>query len=71
MFLIYSTVVCAGKSVGSSNQPATKEIESGRYGLRNRERKVYTEERELCDDDYLCMYKVSNPCVRKNLLGRL
>ncbi|XP_078093146.1 histone-lysine N-methyltransferase PRDM7-like [Mustelus asterias] len=47
------TVACAGNSVGSSNQQTTKEIESRRYNLRNREGKVYTEERELCDDDYL------------------
>uniref|UniRef100_UPI00398E9A3A histone-lysine N-methyltransferase PRDM9-like n=1 Tax=Pristiophorus japonicus TaxID=55135 RepID=UPI00398E9A3A len=46
-------VFCTGKILGSANEETTKETESRRYGLRNRERKVYTEERELCDDDYL------------------
>ncbi|XP_072326189.1 histone-lysine N-methyltransferase PRDM9-like [Scyliorhinus torazame] len=52
------TVVCSGNTLGSTNVQVIKETESRRYSLRNRERKVYTEERELCDDDYLCMYKV-------------
>ncbi|XP_038669366.1 histone-lysine N-methyltransferase PRDM9-like isoform X2 [Scyliorhinus canicula] len=47
------TVVCSGNTLGSTNEQVIKETESRRYSLRNRERKVYTEERELCDDDYL------------------
>ncbi|XP_072326191.1 histone-lysine N-methyltransferase PRDM9-like [Scyliorhinus torazame] len=47
------TVVCSGNTLGSTNVQVIKETESRRYSLRNRERKVYTEERELCDDDYL------------------
>ncbi|XP_078389633.1 uncharacterized protein LOC144671553 [Cetorhinus maximus] len=45
--------VCTGNILVSANEQVTKETESRRYSLRNRERKVYTEERELCDDDYL------------------
>ncbi|XP_067874902.1 histone-lysine N-methyltransferase PRDM9-like [Heterodontus francisci] len=46
-------VVCTGKVLESANEETTKETESRRYSLRKRERKVYAEERELCDDDYL------------------
>ncbi|XP_078389666.1 histone-lysine N-methyltransferase PRDM9-like isoform X2 [Cetorhinus maximus] len=38
---------------GSANEEPTKETESRRCSLGNRERIVYAEERELCDDDYL------------------
>ncbi|XP_078389634.1 histone-lysine N-methyltransferase PRDM7-like [Cetorhinus maximus] len=47
------TGVCTGNILVSANEQVTKETESRRYSLRKRERKVYTEERELCDDDYL------------------
>ncbi|XP_078389635.1 uncharacterized protein LOC144671556 [Cetorhinus maximus] len=45
--------VCTGNILVSANEQVTKGTESRRYSLRKRERKVYTEERELCDDDYL------------------
>ncbi|XP_067874502.1 histone-lysine N-methyltransferase PRDM9 [Heterodontus francisci] len=46
-------VVGTEKILGSANEETTKETESKRYSLRNRKRKFYAEERELCDDDYL------------------
>ncbi|XP_067831265.1 histone-lysine N-methyltransferase PRDM9 [Heptranchias perlo] len=46
-------VGCTGKTLALANEETTKETEKRRYSLRKRERKVYTEEKELCDDDYL------------------
>ncbi|XP_060708568.1 histone-lysine N-methyltransferase PRDM9-like [Hemiscyllium ocellatum] len=46
-------VVCTGKTLESSNAETHNEKEERRYSLRNKERKIYTEERELCDEDFL------------------
>ncbi|XP_043539263.1 histone-lysine N-methyltransferase PRDM9 [Chiloscyllium plagiosum] len=46
-------VVCAGKTLESSSEETHNEKEERRYSLRNKERKIYTEERELCDEDFL------------------
>uniref|UniRef100_UPI00398E7B58 zinc finger protein 419-like n=1 Tax=Pristiophorus japonicus TaxID=55135 RepID=UPI00398E7B58 len=61
-------VFCTGKILGSANEETTKETENRRYSLRNRERKVDTEERELCDDDYLCMCKQDNKCTEMSAI---
>ncbi|XP_048476546.1 histone-lysine N-methyltransferase PRDM9-like [Rhincodon typus] len=46
-------VVCTGKMLESSTEETCNKKEERRYSLRNKERKVYTEERELCDEDFL------------------
>ncbi|XP_055486481.1 histone-lysine N-methyltransferase PRDM7-like isoform X2 [Leucoraja erinacea] len=61
-----ATVVSTRKTLGSASEEMTKETEKISYNLRNKERILYTEEGELCDDDYLCTSKVTNLFLQSN-----